>query len=292
MQKGISGLSFDGKTPIAEAARAAAAAGFGVFEPVVSETGELRPDTDEATCRAIADAIRAAGLEVASLATCLFGNCNYASPDPADRARARDLTIAMLDRARWMGAPAILVVPAVIGCWDEKAPRVRYDDALAAVATTLHELAPEAETRSVRIAVENVWNRFLLSPVEMRDLIDQVNSPWVRVYFNVGNALQTGYPQDWIRILGRRIFRVHIKDYRLVPGGIGGFCPPGDGDVDWPAVMTALTLAGYDGPLTCEGPGEPADIGARMDRILETTWDGAAIRSKNGRPTSASRGVG
>jgi L-ribulose-5-phosphate 3-epimerase len=88
------------------------------------------------------------------------------------------------------------------------------------------------------------------------------------VYFDVGNALRFGFPQDWIRTLGRRIVRIHLKDFRLSVGTVEGVCPLGEGDVDWPAVMTALHRMRYDGPLTCEGPGDLADIARRIDRIL------------------------
>ena len=116
----------------------------------------------------------------------------------------------------------------------------------------------------------NVWNRFLHSPVELADLIDRVNSNWVGAYFDIGNVLAYGYPQDWITTLGHRIVRVHVKDFALDPGGPNGFCPLGEGDVDWPAVRAALEHAGYDGPLTYEGKGSLADIAKRMDTVLHT----------------------
>ncbi len=135
--------------------------------------------------------------------------------------------------------------------------------------TFCRQLAGDADDRGVHIGIENVWNRFLLSPVEMRDLIDRVNSPWVGAYFDIGNAMAFGYPQDWIRTLGRRIIRVHAKDYDLTRPGTAGFdCPLGDGSVDWPAVMAALHEVQYEGPMTFEGPGEPVRIAARLKRIV------------------------
>jgi L-ribulose-5-phosphate 3-epimerase len=218
------------------------------------------------------------------LATGLFWKFNYGSDDPAIRLRAHDLTLAMLDRAAWLGTDAILVVPAVVGRWDQPVPEVAYQDALNRTFEALHDLAPEAEQCGVVIAIENVWNRFLLSPVEMVELLDRVNSPWVGAYFDVGNVMAIGYPQDWIATLGRRITRVHLKDYKLEKGtgpmcaehppgrpgksDLSPFCPLCEGDVDWPAVMKALSQAGYDGPLTYEGKGDLADIKARIDRII------------------------
>src|SRR6185503_1124987 len=113
----------------------------------------------------------------------------------------------------------------------------------------------EAEARGVVIGIENVWNHFLVSPIEMRDFIDRINSPWVAAYFDVGNVLRYGIPQDWILTLGKRIARVHVKDFKTRMGTIEGFCPIGDGDVDWPAVTAALHFVGYNGPLTFEGRG-------------------------------------
>ncbi len=268
MRKGINAWTFDPNVPLREAARRAAAAGFAAFEPVVTEAGELRLDTDEATCRALGEAIRDAGLEVASLACGMFWQCNYGSRNPADREKAREMTIALLERAEWIGAPAVLVVPAVVGRWNEPLPRGRYADCLNATQAALRTLWPEAEARGVHIALENVWNRFLLSPVEVRGLLDCVNSPWVGAYLDIGNVMQYGYPQDWIETLGRRIVRVHVKDYKLGAGSEGGFRPLGEGDVDWPAVMAALRHAWYDGPLIYEGSGDLDDISARMDRVL------------------------
>jgi hexulose-6-phosphate isomerase len=102
----------------------------------------------------------------------------------------------------------------------------------------------------------------------LADFIDRLNSPWVGAYLDIGNVLKFGVPQDWIDVLGRRIIRVHVKDYRIAVGTKAGFVLPGDGDADWPAIVAALRQTGYDGPLTFEGRGDLADISTRMDRIL------------------------
>ena len=226
---------------------------------------------DEPTCRRLGDEIRAAGVEVASLACGLFWQSSYASPDPADRERARQWTIAGLARAQWLGADALLVVPGLVSHFRKPTERiVGYAEAMDRTFHALRALAPEAESRGVTIAIENVWNQFLLSPVELRGLIDELNSPYVGVYLDVGNVLKFGFPEDWIETLGRRVVRVHLKDFKLEVGTLDGFCPLGDGDVNWPMVMAALRQVGYDGPLTYEGPGEPADICERMERIVSS----------------------
>jgi L-ribulose-5-phosphate 3-epimerase len=271
MTKGINGRTFPPDAPLAEIVPRAAAAGFHAFEPVLSDSGPLHIDSDEKALRDAGETIRNAGLDVPSIATDLFGKHNLASPDPAERTRARDIAVAMLDRARWIGAPAILVIPGVVGRWNDKTPCARYADVLARAATALHDLDTEAETHGVKIALENAGNRFLLSPVEMREFLDRINSPWIGAGLDVGDILHVGYPQDWIAELDYRIVRVHVNDVRLGAGNPDAFCPLGDGDVDWPAVIAALRRIGYDGPLTYEGPGDPDDIAKRLDRILAAT---------------------
>jgi hexulose-6-phosphate isomerase len=271
MIKAINGWTFPPDMPWADAARQVIRAGFQAIEPVIGSDGEITPATTEADCRRVARQIRDTGLEVASLACGLFWQTHFASPDAATRRQAGDLTLAALDRAAWLEAPTLLVVPAVVGHFARPRELVcSYADALKRAEEALQSLALEAESRGVVIAIENVWNQFLVSPVEMREFIDQINSPWVGVYFDVGNVLRYGFPQDWIDTLGHRIVRVHLKDFKLDVGTIEGFCPLGEGDVDWPAVMQALRRRRYDGPLTFEGQGDLKDISRRMDRILAT----------------------
>ena len=123
------------------------------------------------------------------------------------------------------------------------------------------------------IGMEEVWNKFLLSPLEMARYVDEFASPWVKAYLDVGNMLFYGYPQDWVRTLGKRIHRVHIKDFKLDRGKGQFFWKNiGEGDVDWPEVRKALAEVGYDGWVTTEIEGGDAaylkDVVARFDRFL------------------------
>jgi L-ribulose-5-phosphate 3-epimerase len=247
---------------------AAAQAGFGGLELVVEADGPLQPETPAERFRELAAKALDLGLELPSLATALFWDVNYGSADAAVRQRAIDLTRQLLDQAAAAGAGAVLVVPAVVGRYGEPRARTSYADALNRTYEALCRLRFDAEDRGVALAIENVWNRFLLSPVELAELIDRVNSPYVGVYLDIGNVLAFGYPQDWINVLGGRIVRVHVKDYDLRRFGPDGFCGLGEGSVDFSAVFAALRSTGYDGPLTYEGPGEPAEICRRLKRLL------------------------
>jgi len=109
-----------------------------------------------------------------------------------------------------------------------------------------------AKKFKVYIAVENVWNKFLLSPLEMRKFIDEIGSEYVVSYFDVGNVLISGYPQDWIHILGKRIKKIHIKDFKTEIGNITGFVNLLEGDVNWQAVISALKEINYDNYVVAE----------------------------------------
>lgn len=248
--------------------RLAAEAGFAGVELVIGQDGPLQLDTPASAFADLGQRAADVDVQLSGLATGVFFQYNYASPDATDRQRAHDLTLHMLDQAAAGRIEAILVVPAVVGKATAPVPSVPYADAYHRTLDALSSLRFEAEARGVTIAIENVWNRFLLSPLEAADLLDEINSPHVAFYFDTGNILPFGYPQDWIDTLGGRIARVHAKDYDVTRPGRDGFCELGAGSVDWPAVIHALRRFGYDGPLTYEGGGEPVEACRRLRNIL------------------------
>jgi hexulose-6-phosphate isomerase len=162
-----------------------------------------------------------------------------------------------------MGADDILLVPALV------TPQTRYVDAYKRSQKQIRTLIPTAEKLGVMILIEEVWNRFLLSPLEFVRYIDEIHHPLVQAYFDVGNVVIWGYPQDWIRTLGRRIKRVHLKDFKRASYQ---FVNLGDGDIDWPEVRRALAEVGFTGFMNTElGGGDEAylrDVSARVDKIL------------------------
>jgi len=157
----------------------------------------------------------------------------------------------------------ILCVPGTVSA------DVRYDVAYERAQAALRELAPEAEALGVFIGVENVWNKFLLSPLEMAHFVDEIDSAYVGVYFDAGNVLAYGYPQHWIEILGPRIKKVHVKDFQIAVGNLQGFANPLQGDVPWAAVRTALDGIGYSGFVTAEVSGYPAAPTLGLRHIAE-----------------------
>lgn len=223
--------------------------GFDSIEFNMDFEGALTPATSDAEVQQIRREADALSIELSSLSTGVYWQKPFTHPDPKVREESLELCRQQLRLAQALGVDAILVVPGLV------APDVPYDVAYDRARAALQQLAPEAERRKVAIAIENVWNRFLLSPLEMRDLVDQIGSAYIGVYFDAGNILAYGYPQHWIAILGERIKRVHVKDFRGDIGNIQGFTNPLQGDVPWLAVRSALESIGYRGYITAEVSG-------------------------------------
>lgn len=249
-QTGVNQWALPG-VPVREAAATAARAGFEALEINLDEEGEVSLSTTGSAASQLRAAVEAEGLRIPSLSTGLYWRYPPTSPDPAVRAKARDIAVRQLELAAALGAGAVLIVPGVVGRARGE-PSVRYDVVYERAREFIASLAPTAEGAGVDIGVENVWNKLLLSPLEMRDFVDGIGSPRVGVYFDVGNILLYGYPEHWIEILAGRVRRVHLKDFRTSVGTLDGFCDIGAGDVDWEAVGAALGAVGYDGPLTAE----------------------------------------
>ena len=185
----------------------------------------------------------AAGIEISSVMATSHWKLPLSSTDEAVRVEAVKGVEQSLQVADWASTDTVLVVPGVV---DED---TRYHAALDLAAKSIRELLPAAEELGVSMALENVWNKFLLSPVEMRDFIDQFDSDYVKAYFDVGNILLYGYPVHWIEVLDERIARVHVKDFDT---NSRQFVALLTGSVDYPRVVNALRGVGYDGWLTAE----------------------------------------
>ncbi len=195
---------------------------------------------------------RACGVALTSLEIEPF-SFSLTDDEPEVRTRGEATVRRGLQIAAAMEAPGVLVIPGYVGLpWDPSVKPVRYDLAYDRLLGALQSLAPTAEQWNVPVLIENIWNMFLLSPLEMRQLIDEVASPQVGVLFDTGNVVQFGFPEQWIRILGTRIKEIHLKDYRRAVGTVSGFVSLLEGDVNWHEVMEVLDEIRYDGFLTAE----------------------------------------
>jgi len=272
MKKSISAWAFDPKRPLSEVFALAKENGFEAVEVAVAEEGELTPSTTEEACARVREQAAKAGVELSSVASGMGWKYPLTAPDADVRRKGIEATAGSLRVTRALGLDTILLVPGGVGAdFVDGFIKAPYDVAYENAQASLRELKPVAEETQVAIGVENVWNMFLLSPLEMRDFLDQIGSNYIGSYFDVGNVIATGYPEQWIDILGSRIKKVHFKDFKRSVGTLAGFCDLTEGDVDWPAVMAALRQIGYDGPVTAEFfdcEGDLRKISGAMDRIL------------------------
>ena len=252
MKKGISIWSF-AEPDIKECFKLAKDAGFDGVEVALAEEGSVNMNSTKEEMlelKAFADEL---GLELYSVASGLYWTYNYTSANEENREKAKAITKKQLEIASWLGCDTILVVPGAVNvAFEPDSEIVEYDVAYERALAALKELAPYAEELEVSIGVENVWNKFLLSPVEMAEFIDKVGSDYVGSYFDVGNVLHIGYPEHWIKVLASRIKKVHFKDYRRAACDLCGFVDILSGDVNWPAVMAQFDKVNYDGWVTAE----------------------------------------
>jgi len=246
LKKGINIWSFKNGMTIMECITMAKDAGFEGIELSLDEAGEVALDSKEKDILQIKKAAEDAGIEIPSLATGLYWSYPITSSDPRIRQKSKEIVKKQLEIAALLGADCILVVPGAVATLSPDSEVVPYDIAYDLAYEAFAELKDEAESVKVSIGLENVWNKFLLSPLEMRDFIDKINSPYVGAYLDVGNIIYSGYPEHWIRILGKRIKKVHFKDFRRAVGTLEGFVDLLAGDVNYPEVMKAFNEVGYE----------------------------------------------
>jgi len=264
----------EAKKPIAEAMQEAKELGFDAIELAVAGQGVLTDQTTQAQCEDIVAAARKIGIAISSVASGESWTYSPTANDPEHRARIIDFTRKALQITKWLGSDAYLFVPGAVDVFFlPDAEVIAYDVCYQRACEALRQILPSAEETGVAICIENVWNKFLLSPLEMRDFIDSFNSEMVRAYFDVGNVLLIGYPEQWIRILGKRIKRVHVKDFKCSIGTAEGFVDLLEGDVNFQTVKEALADIGYDGYVTAEllpfQPGRPEKTAQAMKKIFK-----------------------
>jgi L-ribulose-5-phosphate 3-epimerase len=207
-----------------------------------------------------------AGLPIHSVMNMGHWENPLSSDDPAVVDKSLAIMRTSMGNAKLWGADTVLLVPAVVN------PKTSYKDAWTRSQLAIRKLIPLAEQYKVIIAIEEVWNKFLVSPLEFAKYVDEFNSPWIKAYFDVGNIVFYGYPQDWIRVLGKRIVKLHIKDFAFKQGRTE-WTNLKEGQIDWKAVYDALAEIGYKGDATVElRSGDEAylrGVSQKLDQILE-----------------------
>ena len=259
MKKGICYGSVPGATP-SEKLELCREAGL---EGVEIPTFETKDETLQV--KAAADEL---GIEIHSVMGGIHWKCPLSSTDEGTRRQGVEGIKHAVEVAAWAGADDVLVVPGVCteddsyaACWDISVKSIR-------------EIIPTAEKHNIMLLVENVWNKFLLSPLEARDFVDAFDHELVAAYFDVGNILLYGFPHHWIETLGKRIRKVHVKDF---DAGTRQFVSLLTGSVDYPRVVAALRGFGYEDYLTAElSPYSQyprqfvLDTGQHLQRIIDS----------------------
>jgi hexulose-6-phosphate isomerase len=231
----------------------------------------------------VLDATKSTGLGIVDVCCTTHGSKPMSHPDPTTRKEGFEGVVHTLEDAAAYGIDAILLVPGRVN------ETVSYDDCWKLSTEGVKKLVPIAKKLKVTIGIENVWNNFLLSPLEACRYVDQFKSPWVKFYFDCGNIVPYGWPEQWIKILGDRIIRIHIKEYGMTqivqPGNNAqgvtvqqarsqGFrAPLTEGTVDWPKVMATLRQNYKHSWLTTEQPtsrtlDELKDLNSRLEKII------------------------
>lgn len=279
MKKGINYWAFtpeaDGspKNPLA-AMQYAKELGYDSFELTFEPQGLISLATTQKDAENVRKHAEMIGIALDTLASGLAWGTSPTHPDPAVRDRAVQNTVKMLEVASWLGAKTILYLPGMVSAVfiPDYAPQ-RYDLVELRAKEAIQRVLPTAEKLGVKIGIENVWNRFLLSPAEMKAFIDSFQSPFVGSYFDVGNVMLYGHPEHWIEMLDQRIFAVHLKDFRVNVGNLDGFVDLLSGDVNYPHVMQTFKAIGYNGTFTAEiVPGKTGCVEKALAalKIIET----------------------
>jgi hexulose-6-phosphate isomerase len=211
------------------------------------------------------------GLEIAGIICSTHWGKPLSSPDPAVvEAGMKGLRLALTDAAE-LGCTRLLLVPGVVN------KQVSYDDCWKRSLENIKRALPDAEKAKCKICVENVWNNFVMDPMSAARFVDELGSPWAGWHLDLGNLITFGWPEHWVRILGPRVFNLHIKEYSRKKRDNEGFgkgfnVELGEGDNDWPATMKALDDIGYQGYGIAEVPGGDAArlkfLAERMDKLF------------------------
>jgi len=236
---------------------------FTLAKRVGFEGLETQTVTEPGIVQEIKEAAAQAGLKIHSVMNMDHWKYPLSSADPKVVDQSVKGMETSLRNAKDWGADVVLLVPAVVN------PETSYKDAYTRSQKRVRDMIPLAKELGVVIGIEEVWNKFLLSPIEFARYIDELDSPWVKAYFDVGNVVLFGYPEDWIRTLGKRIVKLHLKDFK---SETKQFVPLREGSVNWVQVRKAIDEVGFKGFATVELEGGDEaylrEVSARVDKII------------------------
>ncbi len=243
------------KGSVLEQFQAVKAAGFEGVEPM----SHMRQDE-------VVEAFDKSGLKPASVCCSTHWGKPLSHPDENVRQEAREGVEVALKDAKRYGATSVLLVPGIVN------DKVTYDECFSRSVVEIKKILPLAHDLDVKLAIENVWNNFITKPEQALDFLAAIDSPMVGWHFDIGNVLRYGKPEEWIPKLGKRILKLHIKEYSALKKFSVRFF---EGDDNWPAIMKALDDVGYKGWGISEQPGEQSkdaealkDLSQRMDKVF------------------------
>lgn len=198
------------------------------------------------------------GLQIPGVVNSMHWKYPLSHPDPEVRKTCVDSMIEALEDCKLYGGTTVLLVPGVVN------EEISYTDAWKRSRTEIKKMIPAAERTGIKIAFENVWNNFILSPLEAAYYVDEFNHPLIGWYFDIGNIVRYGWPEHWIEALDHRIMKLDVKEYsrqlQRDEGVWKGFnVELMEGDCNWPAVTDALGKIGYEGWASAEVPGGDKD---------------------------------
>jgi len=241
---------------------------FKVAHDAGFEEAECGTEPDDKVAEEIRKAAEGAKIRIHSVMNSDHWKYPLSSADPEVVAKCVKGMETSLRNAQLWGADTVLLVPAVVN------PDTSYADAWKRSQMQIRRMLPMAEKMKVIIAVEEVWNKFLLSPVEFARYVDDFQSPYLKAYFDVGNVVLYGYPQDWIRTLGKRIVKLHLKDFQFKQGQTQ-WTALREGDINWKEIYNALNEVGYRGSATVELPGGDLPYLTEVSRRVELIFTAA-----------------
>jgi len=266
LKKAIMWDTFGMKGTVLEKFRALKAAGFDGVEP------SSHMNQDE-----VARAFEETGLKAASVCGSKHWSKTLSDPDEKVRAEGIEALKHTIRDAKRYGASSVLLVPGKVVAAVPSKPEiipVTYQQCWDRSIAGIRQVLPLCEETGVKIAIENVWNNFIMKPQQAKDYLDAINSPWVGWHFDIGNMIKFGPSEDWIALLGKRILKLHIKEYSTAPGkgfGVKFF----EGDNHWPAIMSELDKCGYNGWAITEMPNPQTkdaeslkEFSALLDKVL------------------------